>query len=194
MLNHFHCYSTQPFSTIKVCPVILRCYGTQPFLVNSVILHATVLSHFLLNFSDQSFSIEQGHSFAKSLSRADVSAQSFARRRGRTRWLTRVIDGSRLGHRGSRSPSSVGPWLAGLGDGTTGPSLWHPDLRFNMIDKIFIPSRCNSFSGSLPVKNSGVKRVWPGVISGWVTDQEVFLDVHKWEQKCTEKTSVSLWG
>jgi hypothetical protein len=48
-----------------------------------------------------------------------------------------------------------------------------------MIDKIFIPSRCNSFSGSLPVKNSGVKRVWPGVISGWVTDQEVFLDVHK---------------
>jgi hypothetical protein len=28
-------------------------------------------------------------------------------------------------------------------------------------------------------KNSGVKRVWPGAISGWMTDREVFSGVQK---------------
>jgi hypothetical protein len=36
-----------------------------------------------------------------------------------------------------------------------------------------------SFFGSPPAKNSEVKHAWPGAILGWVTDQEVFLGVHK---------------
>jgi hypothetical protein len=37
---------------------------------------------------------------------------------------------------------------------------------FNMIDRILIPPRYTVFSGSPPVKNSGVKRAWPGAILG----------------------------
>jgi hypothetical protein len=36
-----------------------------------------------------------------------------------------------------------------------------------------------SFSRSPSTKNSRVKRAWPGAISGWVTDREVFPGVHK---------------
>jgi hypothetical protein len=36
-----------------------------------------------------------------------------------------------------------------------------------------------SFSEAHLQKNSGVKRAWPGAISGWVTDREVFTGVHK---------------
>jgi hypothetical protein len=39
--------------------------------MSSDILYATVFNHFSLIFSAQSFSIEQGHSFVKWLSRAD---------------------------------------------------------------------------------------------------------------------------
>jgi hypothetical protein len=46
--------------------------------------------------------------------------------------------------------------------------------RLNRINSILIPLSCNFFSGSPPVKNSGVKRAWPGAISGWVTDREIF--------------------
>jgi hypothetical protein len=51
--------------------------------------------------------------------------------------------------------------------------------RLNRIDRILIPPRYTFFSGSPPTKNSGVKRDWPGAISGWVTDPEVFPGVHK---------------
>jgi hypothetical protein len=58
--------------------------------------------------------------------------------------------------------------------------LWYPDSRLNRIDRILIPSRYTFFSESSTVKNSRVKRVWLGAISGWVTDREVFPGVHKW--------------
>jgi hypothetical protein len=48
-----------------------------------------------------------------------------------------------------------------------------------MIDRILIPPRYTFFSRSPHAKNSGVKRAWPGAISGWVTDWEVFPGVHK---------------
>jgi hypothetical protein len=47
------------------------------------------------------------------------------------------------------------------------------------FDRILIPSRYTFFSRSLTKKNSGVKRVWPGAISGWMTDRKVFQNVHK---------------
>jgi hypothetical protein len=50
---------------------------------------------------------------------------------------------------------------------------------FNRIDRILILPRYTFFFGSPPAKNSGVKRAWPGAISGWVTGQEVFPCVHK---------------
>jgi hypothetical protein len=46
--------------------------------------------------------------------------------------------------------------------------------RLNRINSILISPSCNFFSGSTPAKNFGVKRAWPGAISGWVTDREVF--------------------
>jgi hypothetical protein len=51
----------------------------------------------------------------------------------------------------------------------------------NRIDRILIPPRYTFFFGSSPVKNPGVKRAWPGAISGWVTDQITLQDlgVHK---------------
>jgi hypothetical protein len=39
-------------------------------------------------------------------------------------------------------------------------------LRLNRIDRILIPPRYTFFSGSSHAKNSGVKRAWPGAISG----------------------------
>jgi hypothetical protein len=48
-----------------------------------------------------------------------------------------------------------------------------------MIDRILIPPSYTFFCGSPPAKNSGVKRVWPRAILGWVTDREVFFDVYK---------------
>jgi hypothetical protein len=70
----------------------------------------------------------------------------------------------------------------GLTDGDIGllkGGLSHPISRLNRIDRILIPLRYTFFFGSPPVKNSGVKRVWPGVISGWVINREVFMSVHK---------------
>jgi hypothetical protein len=57
---------------------------------------------------------------------------------------------------------------------------------------MLIPSRYTFFFGSPPAKNSEVKRVWPGAILGWVTDREVFLSVHKGEQKVHKKTRIDL--
>jgi hypothetical protein len=49
----------------------------------------------------------------------------------------------------------------------------------NRIDRILIPLRYTFFFGSPPAKNPDVKRVWPGAISGPVTDRKVFPSVHK---------------
>jgi hypothetical protein len=46
--------------------------------------------------------------------------------------------------------------------------------RLNRINNILISLSCNFFFGNPSAKNSGVKRAWPGAISEWVTDQEVF--------------------
>jgi hypothetical protein len=62
-----------------------------------------------------------------------------------------------------------------------------------MIDRILIPPRYTFFFGSPPAKNSGVKRVWPRAILGWVTGREVFLGAYEWGQKYAEKTRVGLW-
>jgi hypothetical protein len=48
-----------------------------------------------------------------------------------------------------------------------------------MIDRILIPPRNTFFFESSPAKNSGVKRDWPGAISGWVTDRKIFSGVHE---------------
>jgi hypothetical protein len=45
---------------------------------------------------------------------------------------------------------------------------------------------CNFFSGSPPAENSGVKRAWPGAISGWVTDRKVFPGAQS-EDKSAQK-------
>jgi hypothetical protein len=58
--------------------------------------------------------------------------------------------------------------------------------RLNRINSILIPLSCNFFSGSPPAKNSGVKRAWPGAISGWVTDREVFTGAQS-EDKSAQK-------
>jgi hypothetical protein len=47
------------------------------------------------------------------------------------------------------------------------------------FDRILIPPRYTFFFESTPTKNLRVKCARPEVISGWVTDQEVFSDVHK---------------
>jgi hypothetical protein len=47
------------------------------------------------------------------------------------------------------------------------------------FDRTLIPLRYTFFSESSSVKNFGVKRVWLGAISGWVTDREVFPGVYK---------------
>jgi hypothetical protein len=88
--------------------------------------------------------------------------------------------------------TAVGCIVVGIRRGTTQMSGWtRPQLfwtilsriervlavtspRLNRINSILIPLSCNFFSGSPSAKNSGVKRAWPGAISGWVTDREVF--------------------
>jgi hypothetical protein len=72
--------------------------------------------------------------------------------------------------------------------------LWHLGLRFNRIDRIFIPPRYTFFFGSPTKKNSGIKRVWSGAISGWMTDQEVFPSAYKWGQKYIEKIRIDIRG
>jgi hypothetical protein len=64
------------------------------------------------------------------------------------------------------------------------PSVTSP--RLNRINSILIPLSCNFFSGSPSAKNSRVKRAWPGAISGWVTDREVFPGVQS-EDKSAQK-------
>ena len=62
-----------------------------------------------------------------------------------------------------------------------------PGPGFNRINRIFIPTNCNFFSGNLSPKNSEVKRAWPGAISGWVTDREVLSGVRTSEDKVCRK-------
>jgi hypothetical protein len=64
--------------------------------------------------------------------------------------------------------------------------VWPVTSRLNRINSILIPSSCNFFSESPSAKNSGVKRVWLGTISGWVTDREVFSGAQS-EDKSTQK-------
>jgi hypothetical protein len=45
--------------------------------------------------------------------------------------------------------------------------------------RILIPQRYTFFSGSPTAKNSRVQYAWPGAISGWVVDWEIFLGVHE---------------
>ena len=54
-------------------------------------------------------------------------------------------------------------------------------------DRLLISARNSFFCGSPFDKNSKVKYAWLGVISGWVTGQEV-------APGCAEKTSIDLWG
>jgi hypothetical protein len=58
--------------------------------------------------------------------------------------------------------------------------------RLNRINSILIPLSCNLFSGSPSAKNSRVKRAWPGAISGWVTDRQVFPGAQS-EDKSAQK-------
>jgi hypothetical protein len=83
----------------------------------SIILHAIVLNHFPLIFSAQPFSIKQGHSFTKWMSRVDGDAHSFARRHGRMWWLARAVDGSRLGRGGGLSAGSFAGTLGSITHG-----------------------------------------------------------------------------
>ena len=66
------------------------------------------------------------------------------------------------------------------------------NAEFNRINRIFIPTSCNFFSGSRSPKNSEVKRAWPGEIWGWVTDREVLPGCARVRTKCAEKTGVGL--
>jgi hypothetical protein len=62
---------------------------------------------------------------------------------------------------------------------TTARMLWQPGSRLNRTDRILIPPRHTFFSESPTAKNPKVKHAWPGAILGWVTNWEVFSDVHK---------------
>jgi hypothetical protein len=49
-----------------------------------------------------------------------------------------------------------------------GGGLWYLVLRLNRINRVFIPTRCIFFFGSLSRKNLQVKRAWLGAIwDGW---------------------------
>jgi hypothetical protein len=82
---------------------------------------------------------------------------------------TGCMDMARRGH----------SWL-GLTDGVAG-HLGGVDCEilaqdFNRIDRIFIPPRYTIHSRSPTAKNSGVKRAWPGAISGWLKiHNKIFL-------------------
>jgi hypothetical protein len=71
----------------------------------------------------------------------------------------------------------------------TYPMLDVTSPRLNRINSILIPLSCNFFSGSPSVKNFRVKRAWPGAISGWVTDREVFPGAQS-EDKSAQKRLV----
>ena len=61
-------------------------------------------------------------------------------------------------------------------------------------DRLLISIRNSFFSRSPFGKISKVKRAQLGVISGWVTDQEVAPGCARVRTKCAEKTSINLWG
>ena len=61
-------------------------------------------------------------------------------------------------------------------------------------DRLLISIRNSFFSGSPFGQNSKVKRAQLGVVSGWVTDREVAPGCARVRTKCTEKTSIDLWG
>ena len=50
-----------------------------------------------------------------------------------------------------------------------------------------MPTSCIFFFGNRSRKNSKVKRAWPGVISRWVTDRELFPGAHEWGQSAQKR-------
>jgi hypothetical protein len=44
------------------------------------------------------------------------------------------------------------------------PGMGYPGPRLNRINRVFIPTRCIFFFGSLPLNNLQVKRAWLGAI------------------------------
>jgi hypothetical protein len=54
--------------------------------------------------------------------------------------------------------------LRGVDCDILAPRMGYPDLRLNRIDRVFIPTRCIFFFGSLSRKNLQVKRAWIGAI------------------------------
>ena len=64
----------------------------------------------------------------------------------------------------------------------------------NRDDRLLISIRNSFFFGSPFGQNSKVKCAQLGVVSGWVTDQEVAPGCARVRTKCAEKTSIDLWG
>ena len=60
--------------------------------------------------------------------------------------------------------------------------------------RLLISIRNSFFSGSPFGQNFKVKHAQLGVVSGWVTDREVAPGCTRVRTKCTEKTSIDLWG
>src|SRR5215216_6234894 len=75
-----------------------------------------------------------------------------------------------------------------------GSSFMHVIAWFISDDRLLISIRNSFFFGSPFGKNSKVKRAQLGVISGWVTDREVAPGCARVRTKCTENTSIDLWG
>ena len=61
-------------------------------------------------------------------------------------------------------------------------------------DRLLISIRNSFFSGSPFGQNSKVKHAQLGVVSGWVTDQEVAPGCARVRTKCAEKTSIDMRG
>jgi hypothetical protein len=98
LLSHFPLLIAQSFLLLQWLYILLQYSG-----IFNELSHSSY-------YSTQPFFIEQSHSFAKWLSWTDGGAHSFARRRGRTRWLMRAVDGSRL-RRGGHAARARGARL-----------------------------------------------------------------------------------
>jgi hypothetical protein len=58
-----------------------------------------------------------------------------------------------------------GRWSSkGVDCDTLAPGMGYPGPRLNRINRVFIPTRCIFFFGSMSQKNLQVKRAWLGAI------------------------------